>query len=118
MAARELPEESDGQEGRSDCGVEGDWVEAGRARRDGRTPGKGRGEAGVGAFGEVAEGEEGPGEGRAGGPGIEGVEEGEMAETEVDGRREDGEEDAKGVKRRQCEQKDRVRDEAVWVGDD
>ena len=67
-------------------------METGGARRDGHAPGEGRGKAGVGAFGEVAEGEEGPGEGRARGPGVEGVEEGEMAEAEVDRCRDDGEE--------------------------
>ena len=71
-------------------------MEAGAVGWDGHAPGECGGEAGVAAFGEVAESEEGPGEGRAGSPGVEGVEERKVAEAEVDCGRDDGQDEAGG----------------------
>src|SRR5882757_1140715 len=76
VAVPESTEEDEGEERCCDSCVEGDGVEPGGAGGDCYSPGKGGGEAGVGALGEVAECEEGPGEGGAGRPGVEGVEQG------------------------------------------
>src|ERR1700760_996082 len=85
---------------------------------DADAPGKGGGETGVAAFGEVDEGEEGPDEGGAGAPCVEGVEDGEMADPQIDQRGEDGEEDSRGGEGWQREQKDGVGDEVVQIGGD
>ena len=82
MAAGELAEEDYGEDDRCDCGVEGDGVKTKGVGWDCDAPGESGGEAGVAAFGEVAESEEGPDEGGAGAPGVEGVEDGEMAKAE------------------------------------
>jgi hypothetical protein len=118
MAAWELAQEDYGENDRYNCGVEGDRMKADVIGRDAKAPGEGGGETGVAAFGEVAESEEGPGERGAGRPGVQCVEEWEIADAEIDCGREDGEEDAGGVERRHHQQKDGVGEEVVQVGDD
>src|SRR5271154_1862902 len=75
LAARELAEKNDGEERRGECSVKRHRMQTRGVRRDCHSPRECGGEASVAAFGEVAEGEEGPDEGGAGGPGVESVEE-------------------------------------------
>src|SRR6266851_405438 len=56
------------------CSVERHGMQAGGGIRwDGETPGERGGEAGVAAFGEVAQGQKRPGEGGAWSPGVQGT---------------------------------------------
>jgi hypothetical protein len=118
LAAWELAEEREGQERGGNCGVKSDGMETRRVGWNGKAPGKTGGEASVAAFGEVAEGEEDPGEGRTRGPGVEGVEEREVAETKIDRGCDEGEEDADGVERGHHKKNDRISEKAARIGDD
>jgi hypothetical protein len=118
MAVRELAEEDQGDERCGDGRIEGDGMEADGVRRDSDAPGKGGGEAGVTAFGEVAEGEECPNQRGAGRPGVQRGEKREMAEAEIDSRDDRGEEKAGGSERRHHEQKNGVGTETLQVGED
>ena len=99
MAVVELANEKYGEEGCRNRGVKGDGVEWDAAGRNGQSPGQSGGESGVTAFGEVAQREKDPREGGTGGPGVEGVEEREMTEAEIDRRCDDGEDHASGGER-------------------
>ena len=114
----EVAEEAQGDEDRGDGGVEGYGLESQRGRRDGDSPAEIRREAGVAAFGEVSEREEGPDKGGAGGPSVEGAEGWEASEVEVEGGRDDGEEEACGGERRDHQEKNGVGEEIAQVGDD
>ena len=76
------------------------------------------GEAGVGAFGEVSEGEEGPDEEGSGGPGVECAEDGDVfiAEPEEGGER--GEEEAGRREGGDRQKQDGVGAEGLEVGSD
>jgi hypothetical protein len=116
LATGELAEEGKGEE---DCrygSVEGYGVEADGIRWDAKAPGEGGGKACIAAFGEVAEGEEGPDEGGARGPGVERIEEREMAEAEVEDRDDHGKQEAGGGERRDHQKENGVGAEAVQVG--
>jgi len=93
-AVAELAEEDDGQGGGGEGSIESHGVETDFAGWDGEAPGERGREASVCAFGKVAEGEEGPGEGGAGTPGVEGWEEREMPDAEIDCGRNKREEDS------------------------
>jgi hypothetical protein len=97
LAARELAQEHECEKCCRECCIESYRVQWSTAGGDSHAPREGCGEASVTAFGEVSEGEEGPGESRAGGPGIEGVEEWKVLQAEIDRGGEDGEEDAGGA---------------------
>ena len=72
FSAAEAEARRDGDESCCKCDVERNRVKSeGSARNIGHRPWEGAGKAGVAAFGEVTEGEEGPGECRAGSPGVE-----------------------------------------------
>ena len=63
-------------------------------RRDGHAPGERGREAGVGAFGKVAESKECPGERSAGGPGVQSPQKWKLTQTKVDQRRDGREKEA------------------------
>jgi hypothetical protein len=118
VAARELAEEGKSDESCRDGGVEGDGMEGRGVWRDSDAPGEGGGKAGVAAFGEVAEREEGPDERGAGSPGVQRGEKGEMAQAKVEDCDGCGEQKASGGERRHHQEKDWVAEEAVQVGED
>ena len=113
-----LAEQGEGQQGSCEGGVERDGVEAGVIWRDVCAPREGGGEASVVALGEVSKGEERPDEGGAGTPCVEGIEDWEAAYAEVDHSSKDGEDDAGGAERRHHEEKNRIGEEVVEVGED
>jgi hypothetical protein len=113
-----VPEENEGEECCGDCGVECDGMERRAVGWDAKAPGELCGEASVAAFGKVSEGEESPGEGGTGGPGVERIKEGEMFNAEVDRGGDEGEEDAHGAERGHHQQKDWEGNEVVQIGDD
>jgi hypothetical protein len=85
---------------------------------DSDAPGEGGGKAGVAAFGEVAQGEEGPDQRGAGSPCVQRGEKREMAETEVDNRSDCGEENAGGRQGGHHQKQNGVAEEAVQVSED
>jgi hypothetical protein len=91
VTARKLEEEHKGDESCRDGSVEGDGMEADGVWRDSDAPGEGGGKAGIAAFGEVAEREEAPDEGGAGGPGVQRGEKREMATAKLKNRNDCGE---------------------------
>jgi hypothetical protein len=117
-AATELAEEDCRQDGCGDCGVEWDGMERGAVGWDAHAPGEGGRKTGVSAFSEMTEGEDGPDEGRAWGPGVQSVEEREFAEAKISSGRDECEKDADGGERRQHEDEKGVGEEALGVGDD
>jgi hypothetical protein len=118
IAELEVAEEEDGEDGGHSCRVESNRMETDGVRWDAKAPGEAGGEACIAAFCKVSEGKKGPGECRAGRPGVEGVEERKFAKTEVDHRRESGEENAGYVERRDHQKKDGVLKKILRIGDD
>src|SRR5215469_7178192 len=117
-AMSELLEEHEVEGNGESGGVERDGMEAGEAGGGWDGPGDRGDHAGVAAFGEMSDGEEGPDEGGAGCPGVERVEDGEATPTEVDRGDEDGEEDSEWRERGDSEEQERVGEEGVEVGED
>jgi hypothetical protein len=95
VAAGELVEKKKRNESGRDGGIEGDGMETDGVGGDSDAPGERGGKASVGAFGEVAEGQEDPEECRAGSPGVQRGEQGEMAAAEVENRDDCGEQHAR-----------------------
>jgi hypothetical protein len=88
-------EKARGDEQGGEGSVERDRMEPGSGvRRDGHAPGERGREAGVGAFGKVAESKECPGERGAGSPGVQSPQKGKLAQTKVDQRRDGREKEA------------------------
>jgi hypothetical protein len=115
-ASAKVEEQNDGDDYRGECDVERDGVQSKwRAGDVGQGPGKGAGEAGIAAFSEVAEREEGPSQGGAGGPGVERGEKRKFMEAEVDCGGDGGEEKSQRSERRDHQEKDGVAGEGVEV---
>jgi hypothetical protein len=118
VAMTELTEKDQSEKSCCDRCVEGDRMEADGVGWDSNAPWEGGGKAGVAAFGEVSQSEEGPDQRGARGPCVQRVEKREMTEAEVNSRNDCGEEKAGGGERRHHQQKDGVAEEAVQVGED
>ncbi len=116
--AAKLAEQGESQKSRCDGGVNGNGMEAGVIGWYMRGPREGGGQAGVAAFREVSQREEGPDDGGAGAPGVEGVEDGEATYAEVDHGCEDGEKDAAGGEGGHHQQEEGVGEEVAEVRED
>src|ERR1700733_14448562 len=114
VAQEDVEETGLTEEGEEELGS----ADGGGGEGDSDARGEGGGEAGVAAFGEVTEGEEGPDKGGAGSPSVQRGEKREMTEAEIDNRDDRSEQKAGGSERRHHEQKDGVGAEALQVGED
>ena len=118
LAVAELTHKEGGDNGGSEGGIEGYGVERYSVGRNAHSPWERSGKAGIGAFGEVSEGEEEPDEGGAGTPCVEGGEERETLDAQIDCGGDNREEDSDGVDRRQRENEKGIDEETERVGDD
>jgi hypothetical protein len=115
VAARELTKKDGCNKCCRESRVEGHGMERIRIRRNTDSPRKSCRKACIGAFCEMAKSEKGPGESGARRPGVKGIQEREIAKTEVDKARDDGEKDACQGQRRHHKEKDGVGEEVVEI---